>query len=96
MRTPSVTKSSSTRHDGINIERPITVTVATACKVSGLGPTSVWARIGDGTLSTVQVGRRRLVLYDSLLQLLTPVSTGSTPTRPSRGRPRGTGKAVVR
>jgi hypothetical protein len=97
MRTPNVTTTSSTRCATIKVERPITVTVAVAQQISGLGATTLWARIADGTLASVSVGRRRLVLYDSLLRLLTPVTeTGSTSAQRRPGRPPKAGKAVAR
>jgi excisionase family DNA binding protein len=52
--------------------KPLTVTVATARKVSGLGNTTVWALIKTGKLEVVRVGRRTLVTYRSLEKLLTP------------------------
>jgi hypothetical protein len=92
MRTPK-DSTSITRDSAINTERPITVTVATARKISGLGATTLWARIADSTLATVQVGRRRLIVYDSLLRLLTPpCDTVSTTALRRRGRPRASGK----
>jgi len=89
MRTPKPATSSSARCAVINSELPITVTVAKAQQISGLGATTIWARISDGTLASVSVGRRRLVVYDSLLQLLTPVNARSTRLRPCKP-----GKAV--
>jgi hypothetical protein len=89
MRTPKVTTSSSTRCATINSEPPITVTVAKAQQISGLGATTIWARISDGSLASVSVGRRRLVLYDSLLRLLTPTDRPAVvPQRRGPGRPR--------
>ena len=49
---------------------PITVTIKTAKALSGLGNTKIWQEIKAGRLKTVSVGRRRLVLYHSLLELL--------------------------
>jgi excisionase family DNA binding protein len=60
----------ATRHRQRN--RPIAVTVRDAREVSGLGNTAIYALIKDGTLRTVKVGRRRLVLYDSIEELLQP------------------------
>jgi excisionase family DNA binding protein len=51
---------------------PLSVTLATARQISGLGYTTLWKLIGNGTLATVRVGRRRLIAYDALRQLLTP------------------------
>ena len=39
--------------------RPLTVSVKTACKVVGLGNTTMWALIKDGRVETVCIGRRR-------------------------------------
>jgi hypothetical protein len=52
--------------------KPITVTVAEAKRLSGLGHTKLWELIGSGVLETVRVGRRRLVIYASLCRLLAP------------------------
>ena len=59
------------------IERPITVTVAAARKLTGLGSTTIWSLIKNGTLETICVGRRRLIVYRALEQLLTsaPLAT---------------------
>jgi hypothetical protein len=62
---------------------PLTISVAEAKRLSGLGHTKLWELIGNGTLKTVCVGRRRLVIFASLCRLLTP---GEQPRR--RGRPR--------
>jgi excisionase family DNA binding protein len=52
--------------------KPLTVTVPTARKISGLGNTKIWALIKDGKLEVVRVGRRTLVTYRSLEALLQP------------------------
>jgi hypothetical protein len=52
--------------------KPITVTVPTACAVSGLGPTTIWALVKEKKLDTVKIGRRTLVTWNSLERLLTP------------------------
>jgi hypothetical protein len=67
--------------------QPIAVTVSTACRLGGFGPTTCWRLIADGTLQTVRIGRRRLVLYNSLVRLLTPDDRSTPPPR-RRGRPR--------
>jgi len=48
----------------------ISTTVDDACRVTGLGRTKIYELIGDGRLKTVTVGRRRLVMFDSLEALL--------------------------
>jgi hypothetical protein len=64
---------------------PITISVAEAKRVSGLGLTKLWELIGNGTLQTVCVGRRRLVIFASLGRLLTP-GEQPRPRRRSRRR----------
>jgi excisionase family DNA binding protein len=66
--------------------KPLTVTVGTAKELSGLGNTTIWALIKDRTLETVQVGRRRLIIFRSLEALLAPRSQPQP--RRGRGRPR--------
>jgi hypothetical protein len=58
--------------------KPLTVTVATARKISGLGNTTIWALIKARKLETVRVGRRTLITYGSLETLLKPASTEGT------------------
>lgn len=46
--------------------RPITVTVNNALELTGLGRTKLYELISQGTIKTVTIGRRRLVVYASL------------------------------
>jgi excisionase family DNA binding protein len=48
----------------------LSCTIAEACEVTGLGRTKLYELIGDGHLATSTVGRRRLVLVQSILTLL--------------------------
>jgi excisionase family DNA binding protein len=52
--------------------QPIAVTIEAAKKLTGLGTTTIFKLIKDGDLQTVKVGRRTLVLVDSIERLLTP------------------------
>jgi hypothetical protein len=67
---------------------PLAVTLATGRKISGLGYTTLWKLIGNGTLATVRVGRRRLIVYESLRRLLTPDSSANSAPKPAKRRPR--------
>jgi hypothetical protein len=58
---------------------PITITVPTARRISGLGATTIWALIKCRKLETVSVGRRRLILFRSLEKLLLPETTALFP-----------------
>jgi excisionase family DNA binding protein len=48
----------------------LTCTISEACEVTGLGRTTLYELIGTGRLRTTTVGRRRLVVIESLLALL--------------------------
>jgi excisionase family DNA binding protein len=85
---------SSTKTDIINAHdsagsfvRPLTVTIATARQITGLGNTTLWKLIGEKKLKTVRIGRRRLVVYESLRALLAPRADAQPEPR-RRGRPR--------
>ena len=75
--------------------KPLTVTIAAAKHLSGLGATTIWALIKDQTLETVHVGRRTLITYRSLEALLTPCLAPQARPRPGRGRPRKTAGMVA-
>jgi hypothetical protein len=62
----------------------LTVTVARAKEMSGLGLTTLWGLLKSGKLEAVRIGRRTLVTYRSLEALLAP----SQPAPRRRGRPR--------
>jgi hypothetical protein len=66
---------------------PITVTIRTAREISGLGNTTIWALIKSGKLESTSVGRRRLVVYRSLQNLLSPPQPDLSPQVRRRGRP---------
>lgn len=48
---------------------PVTITIADACRVIGIGKNKVYDLINDGTLATVRIGRRQLVRVDSIKKL---------------------------
>jgi excisionase family DNA binding protein len=54
----------------------LTCTVAEACEVTGLGRTRLYELIGNGRVTTTTVGRRRLIIVQSLLAL---VGVNATP-----------------
>jgi excisionase family DNA binding protein len=67
----SISSTGLSRHE-LHGAKPITVTVATAKKLSGLGNTTLWALIKEGKLEPVRIGRRTLVTFSSLEALLAP------------------------
>jgi hypothetical protein len=50
--------------------KPLAVPVNIACKLVGVGNTTMWALIKAGRVKTISIGRRRLVVYASLESLL--------------------------
>jgi excisionase family DNA binding protein len=64
--------STGLSHHELHGGKPITVTVAMAKKLSGLGDTTIWALIKAGKLEAVRIGRRTLVTFRSLETLLEP------------------------
>jgi excisionase family DNA binding protein len=51
---------------------PLAVTVAEACRLTGLGATNIWKLIGEGKIKVARIGRRTLPLFASLKLLLAP------------------------
>ena len=81
-------------HPELHGEKPLTVTVATARKISGLGNTTIWGLIKREKLKSVCVGRRRLIVYSSLEDLLSPELPNNSLKPQRRGRPRKQGSVV--
>jgi excisionase family DNA binding protein len=52
------------------VDDPITVSIPEAGKRSGLGRTSLYELIRQSRIQTVKIGRRRLVVFESLRSLL--------------------------
>lgn len=48
----------------------LSVRIGDAIRITGIGRTKLFALIADGTLETTTIGRRRLILYRSLQQLI--------------------------
>ncbi len=49
---------------------PIAYDIATAARVSSLGVTKLYQLIGEGRLATSKIGKRRLIMADSLRRLV--------------------------
>jgi hypothetical protein len=71
---------------------PITITVAKACEISGFGATTLWQLIRDSRVETVRVAgiKRTLIVYSSLVRLLTPAHPSQPAPRKPRARLVGT------
>ena len=55
--------------ENLHATAPVTVTVSEACRLTGLGRTTIYAMIGSGRLASFQIGKRRLVKYASIVAL---------------------------
>ena len=49
---------------------PLAVTVKDACRLSGVGRTTIYQLIRDGKLTSTHVAGRRLILFKSLEDLI--------------------------
>lgn len=63
MNTSYEAKASSVTHD------TLVMRISDAVKALSIGRTTVYKLIGDGTLRTIRVGRRRLILTRSIQEL---------------------------
>ncbi len=67
----------------MNDTPPISVTLQESCRLSGLGMSKIYEAIGDGTLESVTIGKRRLVMYDSLRRMIEAGHSLPRETRPN-------------
>jgi hypothetical protein len=51
-------------------QSPITASVAEFCRLSGIGRSSAYQMIANGSIDSVTIGRRRLVILDSYRHLI--------------------------
>jgi hypothetical protein len=56
--------------------KPLAVSVKTARQLLGIGNTKMWELIKDGRVQTVPLGRKRLVIYKSLENLIETSQAG--------------------
>lgn len=61
---------------------PVTCSVKDAIRISGLGTTTLYALMKNGTIDSFTIGRKRLIKVKSLLKLL-----GEDPSDQSTNRP---------
>jgi hypothetical protein len=68
-------------------DRIITAPVGEFCTLSGLGRSKVYELIGDGSLESFTLGKRRLIVIDSYRRLIERQrATGQTLAHPGAGR----------
>ncbi|HEY5107327.1 MAG TPA: helix-turn-helix domain-containing protein [Caulobacteraceae bacterium] len=49
---------------------PLAATIPEACRLSGLGRSSIYALIGNGQVRSTKIGKRRLVMIESLRSVI--------------------------
>jgi predicted DNA-binding transcriptional regulator AlpA len=67
----------------VNETPPIAVTIKEAMRLSGLGLNKIYEKISDGTLESSSIGKRRLVMYASLLQMINAGRSHPAETKPN-------------
>jgi excisionase family DNA binding protein len=71
---------------------PLAVTVAECCRLTSLSVVTIYDLLKKGQLSSTKIGRRRLIIVESIQRLLAPEmakAAVAAPTAPKkRGRPR--------
>jgi excisionase family DNA binding protein len=65
------------RYEEKQVARPLAVSIAEACELIGVGRTTMWALIKTGRVKTVNIGRRRLVIFSSLEMLFSKPEAGA-------------------
>jgi excisionase family DNA binding protein len=50
--------------------KPLTVPVKMACQLVGVSNSTMWKLIAEGRVKTISLGRKRLVIYESLEELV--------------------------
>jgi excisionase family DNA binding protein len=53
-----------------NAPKPVSATIDDTCHITGLGRSKVYELISEGKLKALTIGRRRLVLYSSIEELI--------------------------
>jgi excisionase family DNA binding protein len=67
--------------------KPLTVTVKRARQITGLGNTTIYEMIGDGSMESVKVRGKRLIIFASLERLVSLSGTVRILTKPATAAP---------
>ena len=59
-------------NSSVSTLKPLALTITDTCRVSGLGRTTIYDLLANGSLQTVTIGRRRLVMFASLEAMFQP------------------------
>jgi hypothetical protein len=63
---------------GLKQLKPLSVPVRVGCELVGISNSTMWKFIAAGRVKTISLGRRRLIIYSSLEELIRPVPAGPT------------------
>jgi hypothetical protein len=66
----------------------ITAPVGEFCRLAGLGRTKVYEMLGDGTLASITIGKRRLIVLDSYRKLIERQASVAPANQPAAAPPR--------
>jgi excisionase family DNA binding protein len=69
-----------------DLDVPITATIRRFCELSGISRSRVYELLDDGSLESVYVGARRLILIDSYRKLIERQRTKAQERATARGR----------
>ena len=70
----------------IDLVQPITVNLKTARRISGLGRSTICEAMYAGAIATLKVGKRRLLVYESLRDWLLSQPAPTRPVEPAKPR----------
>ena len=64
------TASTDNRRQNLTATTPLAVSTYEAARLAGVGRTKIYDALGSGTLKSLKIGKRRLILFESLQKWL--------------------------
>jgi hypothetical protein len=61
---------------GLKQLKPLSVPVKVGCELIGISSSTMWKYIKDGRVKTISLGRKRLIIYESLEALVQSAQAG--------------------
>jgi len=65
----------------VNPETPITTTISNFCRLTGCGRSKTYELLAEGTLESIKIGKRRLIVLDSYHKLIERQRAAGATTR---------------
>ena len=69
----------------VNPETPITTTISNFCRLTGCGRSKTYELLAEGTLDSIKIGKRRLIVLDSYHKLIERQRAAGATTRSAAG-----------